>query len=190
MARVSLGRTPADFERFLTDEAGRADLAELFARVFPGDAEKAFKDHDAGYALLAAQNPRLTLLALDLTKYIARDLAWSQRQDLRELAIQAVNHHYACAGSFESHLRYAAGVGLTMEQLAAIPYWRATSLFDDEQRLTVEYALAVVSSQVTDELFERAKARFGERGVLEMGTVVAMWSFWALILNAAQPRLS
>ena len=66
-----------------------------------------------------------------------------------------------------------------------MPYWRTASLFDDEQRLVIEYAEAVTSGEVPKALFSRVVERYGDKGAVEFTAAVAWWSFWAMMLNAA-----
>jgi len=186
MPRVNAVRKPADYLGAL-DNTAKNDVEALFARLCPGEAEPAFKGGQLGWGVMAAQSPRLAMLVADLTFYIAREMAWCQRRDLRELAIQSVNFHFRSGFSFQSHWAQAQAAGLTAEQIAAIPYWQTTTVFDDEQRLVIEYALAVASGDVPDALFGKVVARYGEKGTIEFTTVVAHWSFWAMIGNALRP---
>ena len=116
------------------------------------------------------------------------ELGWAQRRDLRELATQTLNLHYKCDFSFQSHLGLAQLAGITLEMQTAIPYWRTSSLFDDEKRLVIEYTLACVSGDVPEELFARTVARFGEKGAVEFTVTVGWWSLWAMLLNATRPE--
>ena len=109
------------------------------------------------------------------------------QRDLMELAIQAVNLHFKCEFSFETRMPYAASTGIGMERLAALPLWRTSALFDDEQRLVIEYANAVVTGDVPEELSQRAVAHFGERGTVEMTAVIGTFSLWAMLINSARP---
>jgi alkylhydroperoxidase family enzyme len=187
MTRVSVVRSLNDCSS-ITDEASRKDVAELADQLFRGKPNARFEGATLGWALLTTQSPRLTLLVKRLTEYIALEMPWCSRRDLRELAIQTVNFHFACAFSFQSHLVHSKAAGLSAEALAAIPHWRTTNLFTVEQRLVIEYALAVTSGDVSDELFSRVVQAFGERGAIECTTVIAHWSFWAMFLNAFRPQ--
>lgn len=186
MPRVKAVQKPGDYPGPLDDTA-KNDVAALFARLCPGQAAPALTGGQLGWGVMAAHSPRLALLVAELTFYIAREMAWCQRRDLRELAIQTVNFHFRSGFSFQSHWAQALAAGLSAEQIAAIPYWRTTTLFDDEQRLVIEYALAVAAADVPDTLFARVIARYGEKGTIEFTTVVAHWSFWGMIGNALQP---
>jgi alkylhydroperoxidase family enzyme len=185
MARVKCIYKPSDYPGD-PDESTRKDLADLFEHLCPGEPKT---EPHSGYALLA-QSPRLALNIARLGDYIVRDMPFSQRRDLRELAVQALNLHYKCDFSFHAHLAYAQVAGVTLEQQAAIPYWRTSNLFNDEQRLIIEYTFAVASGDVPAGLFSRVVAQYGERGAVECTALVAWWAFWAMILNAARPEFA
>lgn len=187
MSRVTAVYRPSDYPG-TPDEQTRADLAELFGHMFPGVENPEIDKPHSGVAI-AALNPGLALQLSKLSGYAALKLGWSQRADLREIAIQTVNLHFKSDFSARSRFRAWEAVGLSMEQLAALPYWQTTDLFDDEQRLVVEYALAVVGGNVPEELFARIVARYGEKGAVECTAVIGIWSMWAMLLNATQPRL-
>jgi alkylhydroperoxidase family enzyme len=185
VARITGVFKPADYPGN-PDEATKKDLAELFAYVLPGQANPEFGDMLAGYAMMA-QNPRLLMHVVKFHDYIVREMPWAQRRDLRELAIQAVNLHYKCDFCFQAHLSVADAVGIGADLQAAIPYWRTTTLFNDEQRLVVEYTLAVVAGDVPDELFAKVVAHFGEKETVEFTVAVTHWALWAMVLNAFKP---
>ncbi len=71
--------------------------------------------------------------------------------------------------------------------LSAIPFWRTSTMFDDEQRLVIEYADAVSIGDVSDELFARVVAVYGEQGTVEFTALVSWWAFWARILTTVRP---
>ena len=185
MARVTAGHKPSEYPG-TPDDATRQDLAELFATLFPGVADPAFdKAHD-GMAI-AAHNPKLALHLARLSGFIAGELPWCQRRDLRELAIQALNLHFKSDYSFQSRLPHAEAAGVSAVMLAALPVWKTSSLFDEEQRLTIEYTNAVITGEVPQEVFARVVRQFGEKGAVECTVLVAFWSFWAMMLNATRP---
>ena len=187
MARVTLINKPAAYPG-TPDEATTADLAALFASLFPGNPDPEINQYHAGIAL-AAHSPKLALNLAKLSGLIAGELGWCQRKDLRELAIQALNLHYKSDYSFRSRMPTATACGVSLEQQAALPYWRTSALFDDEQRLTIEYAGAVVSGDVPEELFAQVVAQWGEQGAVECTALIGFWAFWAMFLNATGAAL-
>jgi alkylhydroperoxidase family enzyme len=186
MSRVTPVFKPSDYPGN-PDEQTRQDLAELFDFLAPGTAEPEIDKAHTGTAI-AALNPRFALNLAKMTGHVALGLGWSQRKDLLELAIQAVHLHFKCDFSFAARLPKAEASGLGMERLAALPFWRTSSLFDDEQRLTVEYVEAVASGEVPDTLLARVKARWGEIGAMEFAAVVATFSAWSMLINVARPE--
>lgn len=170
------------------DAATRLDLAALFAQLFPDVADPGFDSHHAGMAI-AALSPRLAAGLAGLSRLIALDLPWCARADLRELAIQAVNLRLGAAYSFRARIGGATAAGLTEAQLEALPDWETSDLFDEEQRLVIAYAGATVSGTVSEALFTRVRARYGERGAVELTAVAAFFAFWAMLLNATAPDL-
>lgn len=189
MTRVKAIRRQSEFPEKASkaDSGASKEFFDTFFREFLPDLEdKEIPQASLGFAIVS-HNPKLALNLLDLSKFMARDLPWSQdRTDLKELSVQTLNLHYKCEASFEPHLAYAVKAGLSAEQQAAIPYWKTSSLFDDEQRLIIEYTMGVVKNAVTDELFARVVERYGERRAVEMTSAIAWWSFWAMLLNAVR----
>lgn len=180
--RVTLVRTPGDHPS--PDAAVQRDVAALFAALFPGNPAPEFNQAHTLMAVLA-QSPRVALPAARLSAAVILDSAWGQRANLRELAFQTLGRHFGDAFSTEARRPDAEAAGLSSEQLAAIPEWRGSDLFDDEQRLVIEYTEAVVIGSVPPQLFARVVAYYGEREAVECTTAIAFWSFWAMIAGAA-----
>ena len=187
MARVTTINRPGDYPG-TPDETTAADLAALFESMFPGNPDPEINQYHAGIAL-AAHSPKLAQGLAGLSKLMALELGWSQRTDLRELAILAANLQFKSDYGFRSRLPNARAAGITNEQIAALPDWQASTLFDEEQKFAIAYAHAVASGEVPPALFEQAKARWGERGVVECTAVIGFWGFWAMFLNATGAEL-
>lgn len=185
MARVTVVHTPADYPAG-ADEKTKTELNELFATLFPGVENPAFDAAHDGVAI-AALNPSLALSLAKMSGLISLNLPWSGRTDLRDLAIQTVNVHFNCHYGFRSRIANAVKAGLSEAQQNDIPRWQSSELFNDEQRLVIEYSYAVVHGAVSGELFDRVKAQYGEKGTVEFTSVVAFFSSWAMILNATRP---
>jgi len=185
MARVTLVNKPDDYPGS-PDDATRRDLAALFDYLCPRMPNPEIDSAHAGIAI-AAHIPKLALQLAKLGGLIAGELAWCQRRDLRELAIQSLNVHFKCDYSFRTRMSTASAAGIGIELQNALPFWKSSTLFDDEQRLVIEYTHAVVTGEVPGTLFSRVVDQYGEKGAIELTTVVAFWSFWARFLNATRP---
>ena len=183
MARVKLIYSPGDYPG-QPDPATRQGLEQLFQHMFPGNpAPRIAADHSAMAAV--AHNPQMALQMAKFSAFMVLESGWSkQHRALRQLAIQALNWHYGCEFSFQAHLRNTAAAGISLEQQACIPFWRTTNAFDAEQRLVIEYTLAVVSGAVPEALFAQVRDHYGERGAVEFTTLIGWFSAWAMIINA------
>ena len=183
MARMRIVRRPEDCP------GSPQGAEELFSLFFNEGDERLFTGAQQGWGLLAAQNPQIATALVKLTRMIASGPFLAARPDLREIAVQTVNMHFRCEFSYRSHLAYLSKVGLSIETIATLPYWRTSNRFDAEQKLVIEYTLAVVSGEVPDELHYKVANAVGEQGVAELALAIAHWSFWAMFLNAAQPEI-
>lgn len=182
MARVKPVFKPSDCPDD-ADEATREGIAEFFEQLFPGNTAPEIDASHTGLAL-AAHSPKFASGLSRLTRSVVLEMGWTERRDLTELAVQAVNLHFKSSFSFETRLANAEATGIGMERLAALPYWRTSSLFDEEQRLVLEYVDAVVTGEVPDALFDTVKARYGEKGTVEFTALIGTFSLWAMLINA------
>lgn len=168
------------------DGAPSPGIRELFDYLAPGVEKPKIDGNHSGIAI-AALNPQLAIHMAKLSRFMALDLEWCGRTDLRELAVATLNLQFKCDSGFEARLGAAQNAGVGAEKLAAIPYWETTKLFDADERLVIEYTIAVVAGQVPEDLFARVVDRFGEKGAVEFTAVVGFWSCWAMLLNAVRP---
>ena len=68
-----------------------------------------------------------------------------------------------------------SALGISEEKLLALLDWEARSLFDETERLVLEYAdsMTITGRDVSDELFERLQARFDADAIVELTEIVA-----------------
>lgn len=66
-------------------------------------------------------------------------------------------------------------LGISDEKLLALPDWESSPLFDETERLVLEYAdsMTVTGRDVSDELFARLQACFDADAIVELTEVVA-----------------
>ena len=69
--------------------------------------------------------------------------------------------------------------GIKDEKLAAVWEFRTSPLFDDRERVALEFAIAAASqpNDVTDELFARMKQHWSEGEIVEITALIAYFSF-------------
>jgi len=75
---------------------------------------------------------------------------------------------------FGSYLSRTGGV--TEQQLRDLPRFRESDAFDDDEKLVIEYAegISKTPAEVSEELFERMKARFDEAQIVELTYAAAI----------------
>lgn len=187
MPRAKLVYRPDEFPGPVGEEK-RQQIDALFEHMisFAGKPEI---PGTAGAFAIVARDPKLALLLVRVSDYMTRECPWTtERRDLRQLMIQTLNWHFRCDFNFQSHLSSAERDGISAELQAAIPYWEVTTIFTDEQRLVIEYTLASLKGEVTEELFARVTDHFGEQGTIEFSIAIAWWSFWAILTGAVRPE--
>ncbi|WP_222432854.1 carboxymuconolactone decarboxylase family protein [Caenimonas sedimenti] len=73
----------------------------------------------------------------------------------------------------------AANFGVSEEKLAAVWNYATSPLYDQRERVALDFALAAAAqpNAVTDELFDRLRAHWSEGQIVEILGVVAMFGF-------------
>ena len=85
------------------------------------------------------------------------------------------------------HHPIALKSGIKPEVAAAIAEGRRPQGMSDDEEIVYAYVSELQRNhQVSDASFERARARFGEKGVLDIGGIVGYYTLLAIELNAAR----
>jgi AhpD family alkylhydroperoxidase len=73
-----------------------------------------------------------------------------------------------------SHIARRAGI--SEEQLLALPHYRDSDLFDELEKLAIDYAVGMSSTpvDVSDELFGNLRSHFDEAQLVELTNVIAV----------------
>jgi len=68
-----------------------------------------------------------------------------------------------------------SALGISEEKLLALLDWESSALFDDAERLVLEYAdsMTITAWDVSDELFARLRTRFDDDAIVELTEIVA-----------------
>ena len=185
MARIKPMMKPGDYPAD-ADASTKEAVKALFDHMFPGVENPEIPGKSAAFGTVA-NDPKLALRLVGLSDYVVREMPFtSTRRDLQQLMVQTLNWRLGCDFSFQSHLDPAAAAGISLELQALIPFWETANAFTDEQRLVIEYTVAVVDSDVPTELYDRVATHFGEQDTLALTVGIAWWSFWAMIINATK----
>lgn len=89
---------------------------------------------------------------------------------------------------FSQHCKAARSVGLTDEQVAAVPAWQTADVFSPLERAVLAYtdALVVDGGRVPDGLFAALKAGLSDEEILELTYVVCTYALHATMCRALQ----
>jgi alkylhydroperoxidase family enzyme len=87
---------------------------------------------------------------------------------------------------FSQHCKACRAVGLSDEQVAAIPGWKSADCFDDRQRAVLAYTDYLVSERgrVPDAVFEKLKGFLSEEAIFELTYIVTMYEMQSVIARA------
>ncbi len=133
--------------------------------------------HVIGPLAVTAHSPRL------LAGYSMFELALERcdRMDegLKELAAARAATMIGCPFCIDFGSAFLAKQGYTPKQLGEIASWRQSDAFSEEERLVLEYTDAMTTTpvQVSDELFERLRARYDDAAIVELTAAIAIENY-------------
>ncbi|HEX8856933.1 MAG TPA: carboxymuconolactone decarboxylase family protein [Thermoleophilaceae bacterium] len=119
---------------------------------------------------------------------IEKAFAGSHRVDerLKTLAELRAASIAGCEWCLDFGSALAKGADISQEKLMALPRYGESQLFEADERLVLDYATAMSRSpvEVSDELFERLRARFDEAQLVELTGIIALENFRARFNDA------
>ena len=106
---------------------------------------------------------------------------------LSELAILVTAREWSQDYEWHVHQPIALKAGIRKEVVDAIAEGRRPAGMAADEEIVYEFATELLrNKQVSDATFERAKARFGTKGAVDLTGIVGYYTFLAMQLNAAQ----
>ena len=109
---------------------------------------------------------------------------------LNELAILITARHYMANYEWNAHCKLALKGGLDPAIAQAIAEGREPTGMDADEALVYEFSKSLHNNHgVSDDLFERAKKRFGEQGVVDIIAVNGYYSLVSFLLNVDKTPL-
>ena len=104
---------------------------------------------------------------------------------LRELAICAVARLNGAEYEYHHHAPLALREGVSAAQLAALPDWRGSGLFDARERAVLAYTETMTRHiDVDDETFAAARAHFDEQEMVELTATIGFYNLVSRFLVA------
>ncbi len=106
---------------------------------------------------------------------------------LSELAILLTAREWTQDFEWSVHYPIALKAGIRQDIADAIAEGRRPATLNADEEIVYDYAMELLrNKQVSNLTFERAKTRFGAKGVVDMTGIVGYYTFLAMQLNAAQ----
>jgi 4-carboxymuconolactone decarboxylase len=106
---------------------------------------------------------------------------------LSELAILLTAREWTQDFEWSVHYPIALKAGIRQDTADAIAEGRRPAILNADEEIVYDYAMELLrNKQVSNLTFERAKTRFGAKGVVDMTGIVGYYTFLAMQLNAAQ----
>ncbi|NII11809.1 carboxymuconolactone decarboxylase family protein [Oleiagrimonas sp. C23AA] len=114
----------------------------------------------------------------DLDRYVR---GCGLEPDLIELLLMRISQLNGCAFCLDMHGRDARAGGETEQRLYVLPAWRETDLFSAREKAALAWVESVTRLDhggITDDVYETARAEFGERGLLDLNMVAILMNAW------------
>jgi len=88
---------------------------------------------------------------------------------------------------YRSHIPFALKEGVTQEQIAALPEWKNSRLFDSRQKAVLAYTDAMTKEvHVPDGVFTAVRQHFNDRELVELTATIAAYNLVSRFLEALQ----
>jgi len=109
---------------------------------------------------------------------------------LSELVILVVAREWTQDFEWWYHYPIALKAGIPKEVADAIGDGRRPTSMSADEEMIYEYTVELMKNKrVSDATFNRVKARFGDKGVVDLTGVAGYYTFLAMQLNAAQYKI-
>jgi AhpD family alkylhydroperoxidase len=123
-----------------------------------------------------AHEPMHSLLAIE--KYLAQSSIEPKLLQLVKLRASQIN---GCAYCIDMHSKDARALGETEQRLYELNAWRETPFYSDRERAALEWteALTLVSqTHAPDESFEKLRAYFPEKEIVDLTYAIGAINLW------------
>lgn len=110
--------------------------------------------------------------------HLGRTFADHKLKALVELRVSQIN---GCAYCLDLHSHQARTLGETQQRLDCLAAWDEVYLYTDRERAALALAESITrvsETHVPDDIYESAKAHFGEKELVDLIAVIAMMNLW------------
>ena len=106
---------------------------------------------------------------------------------LSELVILLIARFWSQQVEWAIHAPIAAEVGIAADTITAIAASRRPTTLTDDEALVYDFCFELnVNQDVSDATFDRALARFGEQGVVDLLGINGYYTLLAMVMNGAR----
>lgn len=131
------------------------------------------------------RSPELMAHAQRMGEYLRYRSAVGQK--LSELAILIVAREWSQQVEWAIHAPIAQSVGISADLVNAIAHGHMPDRLNDDEAVVYAFCTELVKSKtVTDATWDRATARFGERGVVDLIGITGYYTLLSMVMNAAR----
>jgi len=131
------------------------------------------------------RSPELMAHAQRMGEYLRYRSAIGTR--LSELVILLVARYWSQHVEWAIHVPIAANVGIPADAIIAIAAGRRPKTLTEDEALVYDFCLELnLDQDVSDVTFDRALARFGEQGVVDLMGINGYYTFLAMVMNGAR----
>src|SRR2546427_4458292 len=110
---------------------------------------------------------------------------------LNEMAILLTARYWTAQYEWSAHRKQAADAGLSEATIQAIANGKRPASMDPDETVVYNFGTELLNTkQVSDPVFKAVKDKFGERGVVDLVSVMGYYHFVSMILNVDRYPLS
>jgi len=107
-----------------------------------------------------------------------------------ELATAMVARSWSQQYEWSSHSEHALKAGVSADTLEAIAEGRRPLKLREDEEIVYDFLTEIIATKgVSDKTYERAVAKFGEQGVVDIGGIAGYYTLLAIQMNIARTAL-
>jgi 4-carboxymuconolactone decarboxylase len=130
-------------------------------------------------------SPELMAPTREMGNYLRRKSAIGTR--LSEFVILATAREWSQDYVWSSHAPSALEAGIAKTIVDAIADGRRPQGMTADEEICFDFSIELLrNKRVSDATYERAKSRFGDKGVLDLASISGYYTFIAMVLNTAR----
>ena len=171
-------------------------LPQIPADQLTAEQKKVLDDIQSGPRGAGVRGPFNALLRspqlCDLVQRVGAYVRYgtSLPQSLNELAICMAGRKWTAQYEFYAHRRLGIQAGLKPAILDAVAAGRRPDGMNADEAAVYDFATELLSNgHVSDARYDAVKAKFGERGVMDLVGALGYYSLVSMVLNVAQVPL-